>query len=561
MRRWFALLLLGVALSATLVLLTCTKSQPSPSHPPVSYDEGSGTVFIPNATIVTGGTEYSETAPLSDSGLALVITEDSSVYFYSTRIGNVDSMSIEHSCEAIGYFLMANSNAGCQGTEDFDVELESGVKLRTVPGDKVECANTLHRWAAVKVNPNGGSVLLTPRSCFKVGLIDLFEGDFSNVLKFNRIPRDTVAAGTLYETYGGVARMFICQFSAQLLMRQGEAIKAGFGSDPEAFTCLQILDGCDIIWLVVDAVSPVGAGSLAEVFGKTLFKAAVKADVQGVLANAVAPGSAPEIVADVVARGVVDEIINDVITGLVGGAVRADSGDCDVRAPSPAKMPTPRVGLTSLHTTGQDVRVAVEPVTVCLLILKAIKVAVAGTNLIWGVYDAATHDAYATYVDSTGGGEMVLNGGFESDFAHWGSGGSFEVIDSSPHSGLKCARSPFASAGYYDGGLSSDHYLSLQQGRTYRFSIWVRENGTHDTYDPTKTIFDIGVYINGASYAILGDSGSPSPSQNWHLVERSFTPTDTDTAAYISIQIHGYATIPNAFADVDDVSIVEVSEE
>jgi len=153
---------------------------------------------------------------------------------------------------------------------------------------------------------------------------------------------------------------------------------------------------------------------------------------------------------------------------------------------------------------------------------------------------------------------MVLNPGFENDFEYWGDNNGFSIFSTNPHSGLKCAGIIFESVGYFDLGLNSDRYLFLQQGENYRFSIWVREKDTHDTFDTLRTIFDIGVVINGAFYWLYGDSSTHTPSETWKLVERYFTPMETDTAAYISIQIHGYTTSTESFVAVDDVSIKKV---
>jgi hypothetical protein len=397
--RVAVLIVLSALVFALVTIPGCGRRQDPAKHPPVSYDENAGSITIPNATIITGGNEYSETASLNSTGLALVVTEDSSLYFYSTALGDVDALDIEHSVKAIGKFLLANAGTQPQSLDGVDTVLSSGIGLRSVSGNRVECANTLHRWAAVKVNPGGGMALLTPRSCFKIGLLDLLEGDVNNIFQVNRIPRDTVANGEQYETYGAVARAFLCTFSAPLLTMQGEAIEAGFSSDADAFTWLQVLDGCDLVWLVVDAVSPVGAGKLSEVIGKTLFKAGVKASVQGVIADEVARGSAPNIMMDVIGRGIVDEIVNDFVVGLLGGAMQPEAGDSRLRHERP--VCASRTVLAQTQAARHDVKAAVEPVTICLLVLKAIKVAVAGTNFLWGAFDAATHDAYAEYTDPT----------------------------------------------------------------------------------------------------------------------------------------------------------------
>jgi hypothetical protein len=193
--------------------------------------------------------------------------------------------------------------------------------------------------------------------------------------------------------------MALCNFTVPLLIQQGAAIRAGFASDATAFTCLQVLDGCDLIWLVVEAVSPVGGGTLAQAMGKSLFKTAVKSGVTGALSEAVAAQNTDKLVAEEAFRGIADAVVEAFIEWVGGLTVCSEP---DISEELPLSVPdVPPEAITRNAAQDSQPTVAVEPVTVCLLVLKAIKILVAGTDFFWGVYDAATHDAYAEYTDPT----------------------------------------------------------------------------------------------------------------------------------------------------------------
>jgi hypothetical protein len=377
--RWSSRLLVCLVLTVMVGSLTCKKQKlVSPTHPPVTYNKNDRTVFIPNATIITGGTEYSESAPLPDTGLALVITEDSSLYFYSARLGDLDSIVLEHSCKAIGYFLLANLGEPGPSPADLNVELESGIYLRTVPDGKVECTNVLHRWAVAKVSPSGERVLLTPRRFFKLNLISIFS-DWGDVFQINRVALDTVVSGESYETYGGIAKAFLCTASVPFMTR-GLAIQQGFNSDPTVFSCLQVLDGLDIIWLVVEAVSPAGGEQLGEVIARLTFKTAIKTAAEGTLGEIVAAGSSEKIFKDA-QRKLLNTFLDELIKAIL------------------SPQTTNRDSLRAV-TVASDGTQLVEPVMI-LTILKAMQILVSAVDVGWGVYDEASHDAYAAYIDST----------------------------------------------------------------------------------------------------------------------------------------------------------------
>ena len=264
--------------------------------PVVRYDEKTGTVTIPNSTIITGGQQYSETAPISDTGLALVITSDSSLYFYSPKSGDLHSLTAESSCQAIGYFLDANLGKETSYSQPRDVmraidtKLKTGVALKTISSTTIECSNTLHRWAAIKVSPTAEKELLPPREFFKIDIISIFQGDWGNIFQFNTTPKSTVEIGDKIETYGAIAKLFLAPGNTWIKLEQFNSVADGFNSDKTVFACLQILDGLDLIFLITDAIYPLGTSSLKESVGEALFKTTVKAGVEDGLGEIIAKG-------------------------------------------------------------------------------------------------------------------------------------------------------------------------------------------------------------------------------------------------------------------------------
>lgn len=377
---WFGkerpVLFLLVASLSIVLLSACHQPQASPSHPPATYNEDVGTVFIPNATIITGGVEYTESAPLPDTGLALVVTEDSSLYFYSARLGDLDSITLEHSCKAIGHFLLANLGETGLSPTDVDVELASGIRLRTVSGGGVECTNLLHRWAVTAVSPSGERVLLTPRRLFKLDLTSIF-GDW-DVFKINRVSVDTVGSGASYATYGGIAKAFLGGSSVPALTL-GLAIQEGYNSDPTVFSLLQVLDGLDVIWLVVDAVWPSAGGKLGEVIAGYAFKTAVKPAVEMTMAEVVAAGGAEKVFRDAQRK-----LPNTIISELLKALTSAQNADRD------------SLRTATIPSDGTQMP---EPVTVAA-ILKTIQIILSAVDFGWGVLDEVSHDAYAVHIDS-----------------------------------------------------------------------------------------------------------------------------------------------------------------
>jgi hypothetical protein len=394
------LLLLGAVLAASAGSLTCDREDPiSPSHPPATFDGRTGRVFIPNATVITAGVEYYESAPLRDSSLALVITEDSSLYFYSSKLGNVDALTLDASCKALGHLLHELMPQPTPNMLDFDVTLETGVRLRMLGTDRVECANSLHRWAAVKVTPSGEKTLLSPRRLFKLDIISLFEGDWGDIFSFNRVPRDTVAMGSRFDTYGAIARLFLANPVSMEAIRQGSAVRDGYDSDPTAFSCLQVLDGLDLIFFVVDIVFAPAGTPLREIVGQTLFREVIKISMRSALADVVAQGSSEAIVRES-QRRIIPTIAEAII---LNAAACSDDG----RTGEESTL------CISAFGSGPGEPKQLSITAVLIAIIKAIKIIAASTEQVVGVWDEATHLCYDTHIPG-GGGTAVWSDGFET---------------------------------------------------------------------------------------------------------------------------------------------------
>ncbi|MEW6558445.1 MAG: hypothetical protein AB1349_14040 [Elusimicrobiota bacterium] len=130
-------------------------------------------------------------------------------------MGNLDSLTVENSCRAIEQFLLANLTQETSYSHPKDVKLaidtklKTGVSLKTINPTTIECTNTLHRWAAVKVSTTAEKAVLPPREFFTVDIISIFQADWGNIFQFNTTPKTTVGTGNKIETYGAIARIFL----------------------------------------------------------------------------------------------------------------------------------------------------------------------------------------------------------------------------------------------------------------------------------------------------------------------------------------------------------------
>lgn len=153
---------------------------------------------------------------------------------------------------------------------------------------------------------------------------------------------------------------------------------------------------------------------------------------------------------------------------------------------------------------------------------------------------------------------LVENGGFEQGMSGWDAyqyGSGWTTSSDNPHSGNNCLVFTFpAGIGYYDAAVRLAAPLTVVAGTPYRFSFWLRESGTHDTWTSDETILDNSVTVGGTAYYLA----HTVPSTEWRFVSGVFF-FETGGDAMIDIEVHGYSTTDPAIFAIDDLSLEEVN--
>jgi hypothetical protein len=261
---------LRVVLAVTLVSMTlpsgCNKQQTA-THPPVTYDPNKRSITIPRASILCEGENNYETAVVPSDGMALVVTADSSLYFYTPTQGTLEALTVETSKDAILRLLLSRFSAQ---SVDGEQVLSTGVKVVDVPDRRLEFTNETARWAAVRrVSASGtplDSCILAPKTFFSMRLAELLAGHFSDVISINKTDKDTFeysgSPADSFEIYGGVARLALCQAfgpAVQLVvlgMPQGylDSLRQSCNIDPDLVGTINTADAADITFFVLDCV-------------------------------------------------------------------------------------------------------------------------------------------------------------------------------------------------------------------------------------------------------------------------------------------------------------------
>jgi len=194
-------------------------SVPSPTPLPVPQGDvvfGSGRGVAPGATILVGGVEYTDNAPLPEQTLVGVI-KDGQAYLYHPAMGDAE-LSKYNSRRAVGYFLAdqaADANARPRAADKLrsrslelgeQAELGTGVDVDCISYSYYQFENTKHRWVAIKAGGDEPTHFLWPSGgFFEPDII----GTFSDIVAgdFDESASGWVRVGSEdIETYGAMIR-------------------------------------------------------------------------------------------------------------------------------------------------------------------------------------------------------------------------------------------------------------------------------------------------------------------------------------------------------------------
>ncbi len=181
MRKYAILILTGL-----ILIVGCKKKV---KHIGVEYDEETGEIYVPDATIIVNGNTYNERATMSDTGLALIITADSNYYFYSPKLGDIDSLNLLNSRKAIVKYL-----EGILGHAKSEERV--GIEITQVNDNEYEFKNKLFRWAGIKQTSINKIVLIRPKKLFDIDLINTLTGNWSDAVIVWHSYSDTLQANS-----------------------------------------------------------------------------------------------------------------------------------------------------------------------------------------------------------------------------------------------------------------------------------------------------------------------------------------------------------------------------
>jgi len=251
----------------------CDTDAPKPGE--ASFQGGA--IHSPEATILTHGNEYADSAPAGEDSLVAVV-KDGHAFFYHTAQGQVE-LSDENSAYAIGYFIAGGVKDASEkrrgATQDASpFETETGlIVTANAATSTYHFENPKKRWAAVRsTSPNEAlqaPVFLRPRgSLLDINVTGaLLEGE-----DLIRIAPATDASLTVdaspVRTYGSLARaipLFLAPGSniavgADLLPKAAEALD----HDPQLFMLLNALDAMDVIFGLIGTVAGLSGDEMIE---------------------------------------------------------------------------------------------------------------------------------------------------------------------------------------------------------------------------------------------------------------------------------------------------------
>ncbi len=383
----------ALAVGCFAVSLTCKRIDLQSSHPPVTYDGSAGTVTIPGATILFEGDEYYESAQMADSCLALVVTADSSRYFYSPLQRSLDSLTTATAKMAVLRAMLHQVGAHTQG----DVTSETGVELTEVATTRMKFTNPKHRYAMVeKVSPQGENdcSLIPPKMFLDLDLLELVKLHWDDFIKIDQEyacemdyirsdPPDT------FKFYGSIQKLSL--FTAEpgspailhvvAMMPDGylESLLEGYRQNPELTSRLSVVEGVDILYFLVRRVMGAdGTQKMTEVLGEAALDT-VLGVAQPRIGHVVGNTDSEERLVSETASGLLDGVFE----GCLGVFTAASSGTS-----------------TERRRTGDTAYASVELTlgTIILVVKTAISILPETADTLTGTHDAVTNLVHDLYV-------------------------------------------------------------------------------------------------------------------------------------------------------------------
>ncbi len=286
-RQSLPLVVLAVTACLVVSLLAgCDKQGDIATNPPVTYDDGSGNVTIPGATILFEGNEYYENAQMADSCMAMVVTADSSLYLYSPLQKTLDSLTTTTAKEAllrtILYRLGTHGSVG-------EFTTRTGVRLNQYSDLWMELANIRHRWVGVRrISPQGQDKdkILPAASFFEFSTVELLQQHWSEVVSINSEPSVDMEyiysdPPDTFKFFGAVSRMHLVMAlpGSQMLARLLGLMPADFltswaqayQDDPMFMARVETADMVDMLLFLVEAIlGSEAASALSPLVGAAL---------------------------------------------------------------------------------------------------------------------------------------------------------------------------------------------------------------------------------------------------------------------------------------------------
>lgn len=378
------LVLIFVALIFGMILLVSCKKKQSISKPPVEYNENTGEVYIPGATIVTGGREYYERAKIPDSSLALVISADSNLYFYSPILKNLDSLTLTKSKESFcAYFnkLIEIEKMNFSGM---------GIEVTYLSGNNYQLTNQLYRWVGIREAKENKKVIIRGRKLFDVNFLNLIKGEWEGIVEINLSACDTLTAfppDTFYMVGDITEAVIVGKYFKDLFSGSTQFITQMSNA---YITCGDLVARVHLA-SCLNILFPV-VGSVAGILGKNLLSEKVRVilpflftianeGIQYALSNST---NDRELGVNI-ANGIIRNLINAIIDALKEG-----------------KFISPQL------SSQANEKIETSPGIPVILIIKAIEAIIPLAEKIVGDVQGIFADIYGNYIISGSGGETGI---------------------------------------------------------------------------------------------------------------------------------------------------------
>lgn len=266
MRRTFRLAIFIIPV-AQILCVGCwlQTGVPSPTPLPVPQLDvayGAGYAVAPGATIVVGGVEYADSAPVSEEALVGVV-KNGHAYLYHPAMGDAE-LSEYNSRRAVGFFLayqMMDANARARVADKLEdrslepgeqVELATGVSVEGVGYRLYRFTNARHRWVGIicdwymRLLPPSGGV-------FCPDIADAFSGIVDSVFEESESCECAVTEWDV-KTYCSMIRAAPLLQSPSLAGALMEEAALANSRGPEPFLQANVVDWVQVNYECLEAV-------------------------------------------------------------------------------------------------------------------------------------------------------------------------------------------------------------------------------------------------------------------------------------------------------------------